>query len=221
MEDHGKFFNEWGVIHNENFHVIYTHLTITFYSFAIYRPGHVGDKLKPMLTLWHKLAQENGFPGLHIIQTVGNFYLEDETYKLSKKADIQASFQFWPQLFACFAEIKRNRDTSSTSDFDLQLGNKKGHIQYWGAFTSFDRRPRANNEKPAALRNPKQFDKALRKTFGTMSKLGGRTIDKNLFFITAWNEWNEQALLEPDATFKFGFLEAVHRNVRSVSVNIV
>jgi hypothetical protein len=54
-----------------------------------------------------------------------------------------------------------------------------------------------------------------------MSKLGGRTIEKNLFFITAWNEWNEQALLEPDSTFKFGFLEAVQRNVRSVSVNIV
>lgn len=174
-----------------------------------------------MLTLWHKLAQENGFPGLHIIQTVGNFYRQDKTFKVSRNADIQASFHFWPLLFHCFPPIRRDSDTSSISDLDLKLGNKKGHIQYWGGFTTFDRRPRANREKRYALRNPKQFDEGLRKTFEAMSKLGGRTIDKNLFFITAWNEWNEQALLEPDSTFKFGFLEAVQRNVRSVSVNIV
>jgi hypothetical protein len=189
--------------------------------FAIYRPGHVGDQLKPMLALWHILAQENGFPGLHIIQTVGNFYNEDKTFELSKDADIQASFQFWPQLFASFAPDDIKKDTSSVRDVNLNLGNKEGHIQYWGAFTTFDRRPRDHNAKFIVLRTPQQFDEGLRTTFKIMSTLRGRNIDKNLYFVTAWNEWNEQALLEPDMTYKFSFLEAVYRNVRSVSLNTV
>lgn len=197
-----------------------SHLTISSNSFAIYRPGHVGSQLKPMLALWHKLAQENGFPGLHIIQTIGNFYQVDKTSRLSNDADIQASFQFWPQIFASFKPKNRDHDTSSVRDVNLNLDDKKGHIQYWGAFTTFDRRPRDNDSVPI-LRTPQQLDEGLQETFATMSTLGGRTIDKNLFFITAWNEWNEQALLEPDATFKFSFLEAVYKNVRSVGVNIV
>jgi hypothetical protein len=172
-----------------------------------------------MLNLWHKLAQEYGFPGLHIIQTISNFYIQDKTYEIAKGANIQASFQFWPQHFVEFKHDFQ-RDTASLYDENLKLGHNVGHIQYWGAFTSFDRRPR-DNDAPPILRTPQQFDEALEKSFATMSKLRGRSIDKNLYFVTAWNEWNEQALLEPDSTYKFAFLEAVQKNVRSVGLNII
>lgn len=188
--------------------------------FAIYRPGHVGDKFAPMIRLWQALARENGFPGgLHVIQTVGNFYQSDQTYQVSRDADLQASFQFWPQIFGSFRHDRRA--TASTKDQDLKLGDdKKGHIQYWGAFTGFDRRPRDNKAKPV-LRTPEQFDKGLQESFAHMSAYRGRKVDKNLFFVTAWNEWNEQALLEPCDEYRFGFLEVVRKNVQSVSLHVI
>ena len=189
-------------------------------AFAIYRPGHVGDKLKPMITLWQRLAKEQGFPGLHLIQTVSNFYKSDNTNQITNEVDIQASFQFWPKLFASF-QHSLDRETAAVSDENLGLGDEKSdHVQYWGAFTSFDCRPRRPDQSPI-LRTPKQFDDGLRESFAAMSTDRARRIDKNLYFITAWNEWNEQALLEPDSTYKFGFLEAVQKQTRSVSLNII
>ena len=45
--------------------------------FAIYRLGHLGEKLIPMIALWTKLAQSKlGVPGLHIINTAGIFFHE-------------------------------------------------------------------------------------------------------------------------------------------------
>lgn len=35
--------------------------------FAMYRPGHIGERFAPMVELWQGLARENGFPGLHIV----------------------------------------------------------------------------------------------------------------------------------------------------------
>jgi len=36
-----------------------------------------------------------------------------------------------------------------------------------------------------------------------------------LYFLTAWNEWNEQALLEPDDVHKFNYLEILRNNLES------
>eukprot|EP00977_Amphora_coffeiformis_P007792 scaffold1697_cov180-Amphora_coffeaeformis.AAC.28 len=189
-------------------------------AFAIYRPGHIGDKLKPMIALWQKLAKEQGFPGLHVIQTVSNFYKSDKTNRITKEVDIQASFQFWPQHFVSFRH-SMDLETAATRDENLGLGeDKSDHVQYWGAFTSFDCRPRKPDQYPI-IRTPQQFDEGLRESFAAMSAARARRVDKNLYFITAWNEWNEQALLEPDATYKYGFLEAVQKQTRSVSLNIV
>ena len=40
-------------------------------------------------------------------------------------------------------------------------------------------------------------------------------------FVTAWNEWNEQAVLEPDDTHGHGMLRALRDALRSVPVRVV
>jgi hypothetical protein len=40
----------------------------------------------------------------------------------------------------------------------------------------------------------------------------------NFFFVTAWNEWNEQAILEPDDVNGFGYFEAL-QSVRVLSIH--
>lgn len=109
---------------------------------------------------------------------------------------------------------------ASVRDADLKLPSKPDHVQYWGSYTTFDRRPRTKDFIPLLV-TPNQFDKSLSDSFRAMSAYSGRRVDKNLFFVTAWNEWNEQALLEPDDTYKFGFLEALQENLRRVPVSIM
>merc|ERR1711871_415450 len=63
--------------------------------FAIYRVGHVGRILKPMLILWQRLARAAGLPGLHIVNTLGNFYKKDKITKKLFKCEHPSVFSFF------------------------------------------------------------------------------------------------------------------------------
>lgn len=177
--------------------------------FVIYRAGHFGTSLVPMLRKWRELAIDAGFPGLHIINTLGNFYNNDkETKNLLKEADIDASFHFWP-LLKGGGFVPQSR-TASTENFDIPTNQ-----QYWGAFTGFDRRPRSPDNKYPLIRSVEEFRDGLACSFSQMSQDVTR-IGTNLFFVTAWNEWNEQAVLEPSQKFGFGYLKALHEEINAV-----
>jgi hypothetical protein len=49
-----------------------------------------------------------------------------------------------------------------------------------------------------------------------MSQYANRRVGTNFFFTTAWNEWNEQALLEPDSINRMAYLESLQRSLSSV-----
>lgn len=182
--------------------------------FIIYRTGHAGEAImEPMIKRWRHLAIEEGFPGLHIIQTVGNFYKSDiNTVSIARAAKLEASFHFWPQLLG--AGFEGVGETASIADLKLGV-NEENHIQYWGAFTGFDVRPRRREALPM-LRSPDQFEQGLKDSFRAMSLYANRRVGTNFFFLTAWNEWNEQALLEPDSIYKFAYLDTLQRSLSSV-----
>eukprot|EP01083_Nonionella_stella_P096236 270459_1 len=189
--------------------------------FILYRIGHIGSNLKPMVKLWRKLALEAGLPGLHIVNTIGNFRYEDKnTAALEKEVHLDAAFHFWPQLFGSgFTRKGLKADTASANDLTELLDTYP--TQYWGAFTGFDRRPRDSSTKAAQWRTVQDFDRGLRCSFQGMADNRDREIQKNLYFITAWNEWNEQAILEPDSTNGFGYLEAMKISLSEFPISVV
>ena len=125
-------------------------------------------------------------------------------------AAFNGSFHFWPQLFPAFIEEQQHKKSQGAASFrDLPLHNveRNQHIQYWGAFVGFDRRPRDQNAHPI-LRSPQNFrDSLCNDSFLRLALYRNRNIATNLFFITAWNEWNEQAVLEPNDIDEFGYLQ--------------
>ena len=105
----------------------------------------------------------------------------------------------------------------SYTDYDETILGKTQH-QYWGAYAGFDRRVRERSAKPLPF-SPSQVLHGLRQSFAQM-KLALRP-SPNFFFITAFNEWNEQAVLEPDDTYGHGMLRALEAAGRAGKVRFV
>jgi len=183
--------------------------------FIIYRIGHVGNHLQPMLKLWREMALKAGLPGIHFVNTIGNFrYLDVDTSELEKEAAFDAAFHFWPQNFGSgLGPDQMQAFTGSVRDLDQFKGTVP--IQYWGSFTGFDRRPRDASATPF-FRSIQDFSDGLQCSFLAMGDNVKREVGRNLYFITAWNEWNEQATLEPDDINGFGYLNALHSELSKV-----
>lgn len=81
------------------------------------------------------------------------------------------------------------------------------------AFTAFDNTPRRGERGQVYYQStPKKFEKYLIKLLIKNKKI----YKKELFFINAWNEWGEGAVLEPDEKYGFGYLEAVQKALKEV-----
>ena len=60
--------------------------------FAIYRI--TGKKLRPMVTLWKKMAVKSGLQGLHIVDSINQFYLASIDEPFSVSGVVDASYHF-------------------------------------------------------------------------------------------------------------------------------
>jgi len=180
------------------------------------------DKLEKMLTVWRDLAHKNGLPGLHIIATANAFYREPDELPWQGTPTVEAAFHFLASNRCCWSKDKAppappGKQVASTSSDSDQV---KQQVQYWGAYAGFDNRPRRQGEKfaPKIKLAPGDFGAAVSISLDGMTKHPERNISDNLYFIASWNEWNEQCVLEPDDTYKFGFLEELKDKLRNMPV---
>ncbi|CAE7231378.1 wxcX, partial [Symbiodinium sp. CCMP2456] len=166
--------------------------------FAIYFPQEIGEKLAPMMNNWHLLAKQNGFGGIYFLRTVSG----------------AGGPSFMPSLFdASFhfmAVCERCGRPASGEDKDFITT----WPQYWGATTGFDNRVRGCSQRYRA--SPEEFKTGLIESFRNMSHTPNRRINENLYFIAAWNEWNEQGVLEPDHLHSFAYLKALQDAVETI-----
>ena len=164
---------------------------------AIYRLGHLKKKLEPMILLWKTLAREYGLAGLHIVETVNHFSLDGIDAAMDVDDLIDSSYHF---NLAAGASLNNLPSMSS-----------KSIPQYWGVTSRFDRRPRTGDYDFPMLRTPNEFVMWYEQMIARLGQLPGREVDQGFNFICAWNEWNEQAVLEPDSRWGFQALEGISR----------
>ncbi|CAM9902922.1 unnamed protein product, partial [Ectocarpus fasciculatus] len=173
--------------------------------FILYRPEHMGRRLQPMLKLWNRMAIDAGIPaGINFVGTIGNFFNEYSEKKMLQVPELKAFFQFWPMLTANYP------DAAYGVDINMSIP------QYWGSFTGFDPRPR----RPQIARrydiNPMKFEYSLKALTNCSDVQRWKSLEDNFVFITAWNEWNEQAILEPSTIYGNGFLCAMRNALQTV-----
>ena len=181
--------------------------------FVIFRLGDMKEVVGPMLDLWRNLAIQNGLKGLYVIHALNNFITIDKLFETESPTKFcDASFQFFPNLKAPFRNV-----TKSTSQFDVPTPTNER--QYWGGFTTFYNTVRRATGYTKLMVSPSEFRADLKSSFQQMLTALPYTEKQancpNLFFITAWNEWNEQATMEPSDKYGFSYLSALKENVEN------
>jgi len=194
--------------------------------FIIYNTLDIGSDFNRMFGYYRKLAKEDGFDDLYIVQTL-KFPLDE------RKLDVDAYFLYEPAYSSLMLQpmftllydrfkallvrnlnkflgtnvVERRRDFERIAKRIVE--NKKQYDKpvIRGFFTDWDNTPRRAtgpgsqffyNSSPNNFRI--YFDKLVKKV-----KENG----EEYIIINAWNEWGEGAHLEPDEEYKFGYLEAV------------
>ena len=202
--------------------------------FIIYRPELI-FRLKDMLVLWNRLAQENGFYGI-------DFAYQTAGYTLSTRCDeslFAYAIEYQPNAARVFSNnrklatvdiLKKSLLTFVENYFKLDLRQAKRrfqkleHFDYralWeyivnmkprnekcipGAFVDWDNTSRRGKTGLVADGvSPAVFEQYMIKQI-----INAKTnYKKDMIFIFSWNEWAEGGYLEPDEKYGYEYLKAI------------
>lgn len=192
--------------------------------FFVYRS--VGfDRMNEMMEFWNKILKENGFNGIHLVETLNSFQ-NKPSCSISK-----AVFLFEPMMtlrnnislknrIIGIISSRLTRNILNTDNYDrvwteiirnanaLKFPEKK---IYKGAFSDWDNSPR-KGRKGLIIKgaSPQKFGKYLSKLYAL-----AKQDNDEFLIINAWNEWAEGCYLEPDEKFKYDYLEQI-KNLSTV-----
>jgi len=202
--------------------------------FLIYKPSQI-LRIDEMIILWNKLANKEGFNGIHIVETLsktqaspvsdfseavmyyepgytmrhGNYFNSLKISLKTKLSAILGNNRYINNFIKKLLLNKLNYDYFYKLIINRKLKKIKQN-NYLGSFVNFDDTARRGARAYIFEHvTPKKFEKYFR----CMLKKS-LSIESEFLFITAWNEWAEGAYLEPDSKNGYAFLEAI-KNAQS------
>ena len=170
---------------------------------------------------WDRLAKENGFNGIFLVQTLGGHHL---TWNDSL---FNACFDFEP-TYTTFSEMKLQHSinrirrgikkvikgkfianyfnyNSVCNYIEKRNENEKNH--YLGLFAEWDNSPRhSHNGTVFTNFSIDRFERLVKTQLQKSIEY-----NKDIIVIDAWNEWGEGAFLEPDNIYSLKKLEVISR----------
>lgn len=184
--------------------------------------GYASDLL-PMCEFWNKLAQEDGFDGVHFV------FHNPRTNALPRgifRYNYEPHSSGWQKHLGFVGRVCRKLNIFQPQKKALSLYNydriwryllnmARRHPEpnlYHGAFVAYDDSPRRGGNGAIIVQgsSPAKFERYFRKLYRISSAQ-----KKEFIFITAWNEWGEGAYLEPDSENGYEFLFALKKAITS------
>lgn len=184
--------------------------------FFIYNPLD-SDEIPKMMTLWNKLALENGLSGFHFVAKT--FYNEQKELLISRGFDSVYN-ETMLSVHHNLSLIEKIRLMVSR-----KLFNRPTVFQYKEAakylvteddysettipviVPNWDHSPRSgSNGFIFTNSEPKYFKKVVKEAIKSVEK---KPNEKQIVLIKSWNEWGEGNHLEPDIKYGRGYLEAI------------
>ncbi len=190
--------------------------------FGIFTQSVDSDVLKKMAKYWGILAQRAGLKGIKILGRTNsqkiNVFGTQFTYQPTWDGwTWQNQYERFRNRF--FENVIKRGKLKTYSYDDVWEKILKHAIQYrnqdvyLSGFVNYDDTPRRGVGGRVIIDGtPKKFGEY----FGELLKIS-RQQNKELIFLTAWNEWGEGAYLEPDNTNGYEYLEALKRAIDSCS----
>ena len=191
----------------------------------IYRSELFPD-IKRTLALWRNMAIEHGFPDIYVIHVESFYKYEDPAVQgFDASLDFQPDWDNMPSpLRNSFAgnlleklnplkhgnSFYENRIYSYADYVEKQLASNSNldYLRFPSIFPGWDNS--ARRQKGAIIfrdSNPELYGKWLRHL---IQSFNGPSIEEDLIFINAWNEWAEGNHLEPCEKWGHQYLEKTH-----------
>lgn len=184
------------------------------------------DKIQAMHEIWDEMAKDNGFDGVFLMTGRKPFFNYSVT---DAQFTYQPGFSGWNKRESIDARLqkyfsiapKRDGNVKYLYDYEKVWNkiiidakkNAKNNF-YFGGFVGFDDTPRRGSDARMFKDcSPEKFEKFFREFYRINCDN-----NKELLFLTAWNEWGEGAYLEPDEENGYAYLEALKRAIDSVDV---
>lgn len=180
--------------------------------FAIFEPESIPD-INSFITLWNRLAKENGFEGIYFIglsQTPNEYRLIENTNLEAINTIRLKDFLLYHNKYIDYFRYKvgmlhKYSYASALKYFVTEADSNERNIPT--IISGWDHSPRAGkNSLILTDYTPKAFEKHLKKVFEVVSQKQNK-----LCFIKAWNEWGEGNHLEPDLKYGLAFLETLKK----------
>lgn len=198
--------------------------------FIIYRPEimkHCGE----ILTLWQKLALQNGLGGIKFAYQQA-YYNHRQDKENGDMFDYGIEYQ---PVYAMGDYVRHYKH--SFKRLIRVLARKLLGAPYYGVFFDFDydklwryilkRKPIDDKMVPGAFvdwdNTPRKSYKGslcvgvtpekFKKYFALQLKRAKEVYHKDMIFVFAWNEWGEGGYLEPDEKYGYKMLEAIKESV--------
>jgi hypothetical protein len=182
----------------------------------IYRIGHIAEKnALPMLDYFKELARDDGFDGLKIIPILSFFEcdLKSVQHVIDGLAEHQPGHNFaHAQGQFVLKQNSLELNVDAPSFYNTILNNEKIGVNYTrGIFFGFDNSSRRIHKKRLKFFNL-SYDAFEKLLCGTILNIAQSPNKKNNFIlINAFNEWTEQAMIEPNDVDGYSILEIIQK----------
>ncbi|MEG1506409.1 MAG: glycoside hydrolase family 99-like domain-containing protein [Bacilli bacterium] len=180
--------------------------------FLIYRTNNIPN-CEDMINYWEKLAINNGFNGIYLLETLNSF--QKNPILNSSKGVVEfepmLTMRHYLKPTIQLKRLLRKKigllDIVNYDDVWSQIikrDNDYGKERYLGAFVGWDNTPRKG--KKGLI-----IDNSTPEKFGNYLKIQKNKNNTEFVFINAWNEWAEGAYLEGDELNSKNYLKQIMR----------
>lgn len=197
-----KFFKHPNYIKENNCPILY-----------IYRIEHIiQNNALEMFKLWKELIKKDGFDDLKIVSILGGFETMLDIKYIDGYAEHQPNFNGGKAGNTLLFINDKQYNLDAKKIYQSILTNKKIHPNYTrGIFFGWDNSSRRINKTSYKITNAtyNDFEDLLFKTIENIIKEPNK--DSNFILINAWNEWSEQAILEPNTHDGYSVLKIIKK----------
>ena len=191
--------------------------------FLIYKSTSI-PCLKELVEIWNQMAVENGFEGIHFVETIRSREKDNRNIPFGGKVEFEPARSGYNQSYlqltykrirrrfislvnkAFHTSIPYNKPIAFKEMARLSLAKSSGKGTYGGVFLGWDNTPRRKLASTVILYPTKD---EFRWYLKVKSEQTINTYKTSYVFINAWNEWAEGTMLEPDVTNNFSYLEVI------------